>query len=306
MNGFSSLSQEIKKRLPVLELYENEPMSAHCSFKIGGPAALFALPSSEEELKELCIILREKGQKPLVIGKGTNLLVTDEPLERFVIKISDKLAGVRRLGDTGLFAQCGISLAKLASEAAGLSLKGLEFAHGIPGSLGGAAYMNAGAYCGEMKDVLRAAICLDEELHFSELRGDELSFSYRHSAFTNTGKIILGCEMELSPGDEEEIRAKMRELSEKRRASQPLEMPSAGSTFKRPKTGYAAALIDECGLKGFSIGGAQVSEKHAGFVINRGNAAFSDVIRLMDHIRETVLSRKGIELCPELRIIDNI
>ncbi|NLV87275.1 MAG: UDP-N-acetylmuramate dehydrogenase [Clostridiales bacterium] len=306
MDSFSSLSQEIKNYLPDLELYENEPMKEHCSFKIGGPARLFALPDSEEQLQKLCLFLRERGQKPLIIGKGTNLLVTDEPLDGFVIKISDKLSEVRKLGETGLFAQCGISLARLASEAAQLSLKGLEFAHGIPGCLGGAVYMNAGAYGGEMKDVVKAAVCLDEELNFNKLYDEELDFSYRHSAFTGTEKIILGCEMELNFGDEGEIKAKMRELSERRRVSQPLDKPSGGSTFKRPKDGYAAALIDECGLKGFSIGGAQVSEKHAGFVINRGNASFYDVIRLMEHIRETVLSRRGVELSPELRIIDKI
>ncbi len=306
MDSFSSLSQEIKNRLPDLELFENEPMKEHCSFKIGGPARLFALPSSEEQLHSLCLLLKETGQKPLVIGKGTNLLVTDEPLETFVIKISDKLSEVRKLGETGLFAQCGISLARLALKASELSLTGLEFAHGIPGSLGGAAYMNAGAYGGEMKDVVKAAVCLDEELNFCKMHEDELDFSYRHSAFTGKEKIILGCEMKLALGDKGEIQARMRELSEKRRASQPLDKPSGGSTFKRPKEGYAAALIDECGLKGFSIGGAQVSEKHAGFVINTGSASFYDVIKLMEHIRETVLSRRGVELFPELRIIENI
>ena len=305
MDNFGLLTQELRVRLPELTLRENEPMKAHCSFKIGGEAAAMALPSSIEETEALCRFLREKGVKPLVIGNGTNLLVTDKPLHRFVIKMSDGMSAMDRRGETGIFALCGISLARLASDCAHLSLSGLEFAHGIPGTLGGAASMNAGAYGGEMKQVLRSVTFLDENIVLGEKSGDELELSYRHSTFSDTEAIILGCELELLKGDEDEILAKMRELSEKRRMSQPLDKPSAGSTFKRPEKGYAAALIEEAGLKGFALGGAQVSDKHAGFVINRGDASFEDVIRIMEHIKETVYKRTGVELEPEVKIIDN-
>ena len=305
MDLLSKAITEIKVSLPQLELREQEPMSAHCSFKIGGPAAALAIPSSPEQTAELCQRLREAGISPLIIGNGTNLLITDEPLQRFVIKLGDKLSSAVQTGERELTADCGISLARLASQSARLGLSGLEFAHGIPGTLGGAASMNAGAYGGEMKQVLRSVTYLDENLKISEKSGDELELSYRHSVFSDTEAVILGCELSLAKGDENEILAKMRELSEKRRSSQPLDKPSAGSTFKRPQNGYAAALIEEAGLKGYALGGAQVSEKHAGFVINRGDASFQDVIRLMEYIKETVYKRTGILLEPEVKIIDN-
>jgi len=305
MEDFGLLTRELRAALPELELRENEPMKAHCSFKIGGDAAAMALPSSIGETSELCRFLRMRGVKPLVIGNGTNLLVTDSPLRRFVIKMSDGMSAFERRGETEIYALSGISLARLATECAHLSLTGLEFAHGIPGTLGGAASMNAGAYGGEMKQAVRSVTFLDENLVLREKSGDELAFSYRHSAFSDTEDVILGCGLYLEKGGEAEILGKMRELSEKRRASQPLEKPSAGSTFKRPKNGYAAALIEEAGLKGFAIGGAQVSEKHSGFVINRGGASFDDVIALMEYIKETVYKRMGIMLEPEVKIIDN-
>lgn len=305
MEDFGLLTRELRAALPKLELRENEPMRTHCSFKIGGDAAAMALPSSIEETSELCRLLRERGVKPLIIGNGTNLLVTDAPLRRFVVKMSDGMSAFEKRGETGVYALCGISLARLAAECARLSLTGLEFAHGIPGTLGGAASMNAGAYGGEMKQVVKSVSFLDKNLVLREKTGDELAFSYRHSAFSDTEDVILGCGLCLEKGDELEILGKMRELSEKRRTSQPLDKPSAGSTFKRPEKGYAAALIEEAGLKGFAVGGAQVSEKHSGFVINRGGASFEDVITLMEHIKETVYKRTGIMLEPEVKIIDN-
>ena len=305
MDDFVLLTKELRARLPQLILLENEPMKAHCSFKIGGEVSTMALPSSIEETSIMCSFLREKGVKPLVIGNGTNLLVTDKPLRRFVIKMSDGMSTMERRGETGVFALSGVSLARLASDCAHLSLAGLEFAHGIPGTLGGAASMNAGAYGGEMKQVLRLVSYLDENMEISEKSGEELELSYRHSVFSNIDGVILGCELELSKGNAEEIFSRMRELSEKRRSSQPLDKPSAGSTFKRPQNGYAAALIEDAGLKGVALGGAQVSEKHAGFVINRGNASFEDVIQLMEYIKETVYKRTGIVLEPEVKIIDN-
>lgn len=303
MTDFEKTLADIREKLPSLELRENEPMKKHCSFRIGGPARAMALPASAEETGALCSLLREHGVCPLVIGNGTNLLVCDGPLDRFVIKFSDKMASIERSGDSGIRAMSGVGLARLASACADFSLSGLEFAHGIPGTLGGACCMNAGAYGGEMKDVLVSVDYLDGESNIRRASGVELGLGYRRSAFSDTDRVILGCILQLAPGDENAIKARMRELSEKRRASQPLDLPSAGSTFKRPERGYAAALIDDAGLKGYSVGGAQVSEKHAGFIVNRGGATFDDVLRLIGHIQKTVFERSGIALEPEVKII---
>ncbi len=296
------LINEIRLALPELPLLEGELMSAHCSFRIGGPVDAIAVPSSAEETAALCRLLRQKGVLPLVIGRGTNLLVADGPLHRFVIKIGDRMAELKREGDA-LTASAGIALSRLASEAAEAGLSGLEFAGGIPGTLGGAIYMNAGAYGGEMKDTVVETYYLDGNLEEKTAFGEEQGFAYRHSAFEASDKIILGAKLRLAPGGREEIRAKMRELNERRRASQPLDLPSAGSTFRRPRSGYAAAMIDEAGLRGCRIGGAMVSEKHAGFVVNAGGATFDDVMELMEHIQETVYKGTGTMLEPEVRII---
>ena len=181
----------------------------------------------------------------------------------------------------------------------------MEFAQGIPGTVGGGASMNAGAYGGEMKQVLRSAAYLDGDVKTGVKAGQTLDLSYRHSVFSDTDCVVIGCELQLQRGDPREIDLKMRELADKRRSKQPLELPSAGSTFKRPETGYAAALIEQCGLKGYAVGGAQVSEKHAGFVVNRGGASFDDVQRLMAHIQETVFAQTGVRLMPEVKIIKN-
>lgn len=304
MTDFACLANELKTRLPALELRENEPMRAHTSFKIGGPAVLFALPSSIEETQVLCAFLREKGVSPLIIGNGTNLLVTDEPLKRFVIQTTG-LSGAKRTSETTVYVEAGMSLAKAATLCATYSLTGMEFAQGIPGTVGGGTSMNAGAYGGEMKQVLRSAAYLDRNCKTGVKAGKGLDMSYRHSAFSDQGGVVLGCELLLQKGDPREISLRMKELGEKRRSSQPLDMPSAGSTFKRPAQGYAAALIEQCGLKGYAVGGAQVSEKHAGFVVNRGGASFDDVRRLMEHIQKTVLTQTGIRLEPEVKIIEN-
>lgn len=295
--------QKLRDALPGLELLENEPMRDHCSFRIGGPARLMAAPSSAEQAQALLRLLREMGLCPFVLGNGTNLLVTDAGLDRVVVRMGDGMAEIRREGETGLRAGCGVPLARLAQRAQTLGLAGLEFAHGIPGTLGGAACMNAGAYGGELKDVAAETLALDENLLPRAFRGAEQDFSYRHSAFSDGGFTVLSCVLALTPGDPEEIRGRMRELSERRRASQPLELPSAGSTFKRPAGAYAAALIDQAGLKGFAVGGAQVSEKHAGFIVNRGGATFDDVLRLMEAVRETVFRAFGVTLEPEVKII---
>lgn len=293
----------LKRELPQMELLENEPMSRHCSFRIGGPAAAMAVPQSAEELSRLLALLREAERRPLVIGNGTNLLVTDSPLDRIVIRLGEKLSRMELKGETEVHALAGVTLARLAAFCAENSLTGLEFAHGIPGTLGGAVCMNAGAYGGEMKDVLKSVEYVDAGGVLGELPADRLALGYRHSIFSDSDKIVLGCTLQLRKGSPDETKEQMRLLAEKRRNSQPLDKPSAGSTFKRPQGGYAAALIEQAGLKGFSIGGAQVSEKHSGFVINKGGASFEDVTALMKHIEKTVYDSSGILLEPEVKII---
>ena len=303
MNQLDPVVRRLREQLPALTILENEPMRAHCSFRIGGPARALAQPSSAEEAAALCRILRSADVTPLIIGNGTNLLVTDAELNRIVIQMGDNMAEAGQTGPDTLQAGCGIPLARLAQTALACGLGGMEFAHGIPGSLGGAVSMNAGAYGGEMKDIVVTTQYLDESLEVREVHGAAHDFGYRHSRFSDTGAVILASTLRLKPGDPAAIRARMAELSEKRRASQPLELPSAGSTFKRPVGGYAAALIEQAGLKGYTVGGAQVSEKHAGFVVNRGGATFDDVLRLIDHIRAEVLRTSGIELETEVKII---
>lgn len=298
-----ALIREIRLALPNAALLENEPMSRHCSFRIGGPVRLMALPSCAEDASALLRLLHGAGVRPLVMGNGTNLLVTDGALDAVALKLGEGMARIRPCGGAGLRAGAGIPLARLAQAALTYSLAGLEFAHGIPGTLGGAVCMNAGAYGGEMRDVVTEVSGVGLAGESFTKTASELDFSYRHSVFSGTDDIVLEASVSLAPGSAAGIQARMRSLAERRRASQPLDLPSAGSTFKRPAGGYAAALIDAAGLRGFSIGGAQVSEKHAGFVVNRGGASFDDVLRLMEHIQETVLASSGILLEPEVKII---
>ena len=276
-------------------------MSRHCSFRIGGPCDAMLLPGSPEELERICRLLAQGGERPFLMGNGTNLLITDGPFRRIVIRLGERFAALTPGNGDCLEAQAGILLSQLAAEAARRGLAGLEFAHGIPGTLGGAVCMNAGAYGGEMKDVVTSVTYLDGDLTVNEIA--DPGFSYRHSRFSDTDCVILSGTLRLAADEAEAVRERMRTLMERRRASQPLELPSAGSTFKRPVGGYAAALIDQAGLKGFSIGGAQVSEKHAGFVVNRGGASFDDVLRLIEHIQQEVFRRSGITLEPEVKII---
>ena len=303
MRVTEKLINDIRSALPELEMHENEPMSAHCSFRIGGPARLMACPASGAEAAALLRLLREADAPVELMGKGTNLLVADEGLDAVVVRLGEAISGAELLPGDRVRAGAGISLAKLAVFAAEAGLSGLEFAHGIPGSLGGAVFMNAGAYGGEMKDVLQSAELALPDGTVREVPAQELELSYRHSALEGSGALVTAATLKLTPAQPEDIRARMRELMEKRRASQPLDLPSAGSTFKRPAGGYAAALIDQAGLKGFAIGGAQVSEKHAGFVVNRGGATFEDVLRLMAHIEKTVFEKSGVRLEPEVRIL---
>ena len=303
MKDLSCFLREVADRCPQTVILESEPLSAHCSFRIGGCCDAMLLPGSVEEVQLLCRLLAEEGEAPFLMGNGTNLLFPDEPLRRVVIRLGDGFSAAEFADDDCIRAQSGITLTRLATLAAAKGLAGLEFAHGIPGTLGGAIVMNAGAYGGEMKDVLVSAVYLDESYELRE--SGELALSYRHSRFSETRDIVLGGTVRLRPDREESIRERMEELSRKRRTSQPLDMPSAGSTFKRPAGGYAAALIDQAGLRGYTIGGAQISEKHTGFVVNRGGATCRDVLALMDHIQKEVLRTSGILLEPEVRIIRN-
>lgn len=303
MADYPAIVSRLSAALPALEIRENEPMSEHCSFKIGGPARLMLLPSSAEEAASALAILRSSGAQVLIVGSCTNLLIPDEGYPGAVVRMSKPASSMELLDAAHIRAQAGATLNALAVFAARHGLTGLEFAHGIPGSVGGGVAMNAGAYGGEMRDVLESAEYVDADGVISTLSGDALGLSYRHSAFSDTDKLITSAVFRLTPGDGEAVRARMNELIEKRRASQPLDMPSAGSTFKRPKTGYAAALIDQAGLKGLSVGGAMVSTKHAGFVVNAGGATYSDVIELMREVRRRVYEFSGVLLEPEVKII---
>jgi len=290
--------------LPDMKLVCDEPMSRHTSFRVGGPAARMAFPVNAEQVVLLQGLAEDCGIRPLVIGNGTNLLVSDAGIDNLVIDTSEM--NTIRMEEDGVTvtAYAGVSLARLADFACKQGLTGLEFAHGIPGTLGGAVCMNAGAYGGEMKQVIDSVALLDPEEGIQVLSCEEMDFGYRHSLLDEHPEyIVLSASVKLTPGDPETIRETMRELMFKRKASQPLEWPSAGSTFKRPEGYFAAALIDQCGLKGLTVGGAQVSEKHAGFVINQGGATCADVLELIRQVQERVLAEKGVRLEPEVRII---
>ena len=295
-----SVLELIRAEFPALKLLDAEPMAAHTSFRIGGPAVM-AFPATCEELAALFRFCRKNRIEPLLLGAGTNVLAPDAGLDRLVI-CTKELSRLSDAGDGRIEAECGVSLARLACFARDLGLTGLEFAHGIPGTVGGGVYMNAGAYGGEMCQVVVKTTALLPDGSIWEAEGDAHGFAYRHSAFEENGAVVLKSVFQLTPGDQAAISEKMQELIQKRRNSQPLDMPSAGSTFKRPVGGYAAALIDQAGLKGKGVGGAAVSEKHAGFVVNLGGATAADVLATMELIRQTVQQNSGILLEPEVRI----
>lgn len=303
MDVYSSLILELTRICPKLELLEYESMARHTSFRIGGPARLMARPKCEEEATAALKTAATFGLQPFFMGNGSNLLVADQGVDCFVVKAFDGLGEIEQLNDTDLYAGSGVLLSRLAGFALSKGLTGLEFAHGIPGSLGGAVTMDAGAYGGEMRDVVVSTEYLDAQGKRGTVVGNDHEFSYRHSTFSDGERFLLGSTMHLLPGNSDKIREKMSDLAARRKEKQPLEYPSAGSTFKRPQGYFAAALIEQCGLKGYAVGGAQVSEKHAGFVINRGGATCDDVRKLTDHIRETVLRKTGITLELEVRLL---
>ena len=284
----------------VMPLAFDEPMAVHTTFGIGGPADVWAAPRSEDELMQLLAVARREGVPVLVVGRGSNLLVSDKGIRGLVIHVGDNLADVAKGSDTRLRAGAGLSLARLAQYAKQESLAGLAFAHGIPGTLGGAIRMNAGAYGGEMRQVVASTRCWDGE-NVREITGEQHEFSYRHSVFTCCPSwVILSADIALVAGSRADIEADMAAYARSRRHTQPLEWPSAGSIFKRPPDAFAGTTIDACGLKGFQIGGARVSDKHAGFIVNQGGATAADVDALIRHIQRVVFERNGIRLETEL------
>ncbi len=274
----------------------------YTSFKIGGKADLMVFPDTEEKFSSIIKNINVLSVPMLIIGKGSNMLISDNGFRGVVINTC-KFDKIYLADETTIICQSGASLSRLCRFALENSLTGLEFAFGIPGTAGGAAYMNAGAYGGEMVDVLVSCEHLLPDGTKASFSGSDLDLSYRHSAYCDSNLFILSLTLKLEKGNPGEIKAKMDELMSKRKDKQPLEFPSAGSTFKRPEGYFAAALLDECGLKGYSVGGAQVSKKHAGFVINKGNATATDVINLINHCQKTVKELKGVHIEPEIKII---
>lgn len=296
------LEKLLRERCPEMELRVNEPVSRYTTFRIGGPAALMALPKTAGEAKAAVKTARELGIEPFFLGNGSNLLVADEGYPGFIIKLIWDFDGIREV-NRGLEAGGAVLLSRLSNALVGRGLTGLEFAGGIPGSVGGAVTMNAGAYGGEMAQVLESVTFLDEAGEVCTLPVSECGFGYRKSIFSQRKCLILRARFRLEQGDGYAIKARMDELTAKRREKQPLEYPSAGSMFKRPPGHFAAALIDQCGLKGLTVGGAQVSEKHAGFVVNRGGATCADVLELVDRVKGEVLRQTGVELEMEVKVL---
>ncbi len=282
------------------EIYFNEPMKNHTTFKIGGNADAFALAKSIDALREILLLCKERNVPFYVIGAGSNLLVGDKGIRGVVIKyVSNDVSCEGNI----ITADAGISLAALAKFALSNSLSGLEFAAGIPGLLGGAVYMNAGAYGGEMKDVVFETEYVDSDGNIGFFKDDEHKFCYRHSIYVDSDKYVTQAKIRLLPSEKEQISSLMHELSAKRNEKQPLSYPSAGSTFKRPEGHFAAKLIEDAGLKGYAIGGAMVSEKHSGFVINTGDATAADVLKLTEHIKSVVMTKFNVELNCEIKMI---
>ena len=288
--------------LPEISLKMDEPMAKHTSFRIGGPAEVMAFPKTEEELSKILKLSELLDSKIAILGAGTNVLAPDAGLPGLTVCLKDALTGCEQVDDTTIRVAAGVTMRKAAVFAAERSLSGLEFAHGIPGTVGGGVYMNAGAYGGEIAQVCTRVAVLDRTGEKRILSGSQMEFSYRRSVLEERPWVVLWAEFTLTPGVEAEIRERKEALQNRRRASQPLDYPSAGSAFKRPAGGYAAALIDEAGLKGFSVGGAGISAKHAGFAVNLGGATAEDVKSLLRQVSDRVFAGSGIRLEPEIRI----
>lgn len=289
--------------IPESRILENESMAKHISFRVGGCADYYVNCTDRKELSSLLSFLTEEGVPHMLIGNGSNLLFRDSGYRGVIIHLEGEFQDCEVQGDT-VIAGSGKLLSSVSSLAAKSGLAGMEFASGIPGSIGGAIYMNAGAYGGEMKDIVTRVWLMSPDGKEETVRtGEEMEFAYRNSCLQRTGEIVTKVELKLQPEDAEAIQARIAELTEKRVQKQPVNFPSAGSTFKRPAEGYAAALIQESGLKGISVGGAEVSEKHSGFIINKGGATATDVLQLMELVEKKVYEDSGIHLEPEVRII---
>ena len=303
MDAITRVLEEIQsEHIDDIKCKYNEPLRNYTTFKIGGEVRAMFFPQTVTAVIKLCECLYRYNVTPLVIGNGSNILASDSKHEIIAINTKD-LNKISKTGELEIAAEAGALLSKIAMFARDNELSGTEFAHGIPGTLGGAVVMNAGAYGGEMKDVVIKTIAYSAENGTYTLRTDEHAFNYRRSYFYDNNDIILSSVLELQKGNKDDIIKTMKELGDARNEKQPLELPSAGSTFKRPKGDYAAALIDRAGLKGFAVGGAKVSEKHAGFIVNYNNATFDEVIAVVEHVQETVYKKSGIRLELEVKIV---
>ncbi|MBQ3000177.1 MAG: UDP-N-acetylmuramate dehydrogenase [Oscillospiraceae bacterium] len=298
----TAFQTKIRDFLPGIALRFAEPMKKHTSFRIGGPAEVMAFPSNREELSQILKVSKLLDTQCRILGAGTNILAPDEGIKGIVICLKDCLDGMTLLPGDRVQIAAGVSMARAAMFAASHALSGLEFAHGIPGTVGGGVYMNAGAYGGEICQVCESVEVMGADGTVRTYAGSEMAFSYRHSRLEDEGGIVLCATFALTPKPETEIREKMQELMAKRRASQPLDKPSAGSAFKRPVGGYAAALIDGAGLKGYRVGDAAISEKHAGFAVNLGEATAADVQELLRQVSDKVYDNSGIRIEPEVRL----
>ena len=302
MTELTVFQQKISALIPEMELKLNEPMAKHTSFKIGGGAEVMAFPRNEEELSKVLKVSALLDVKPAILGAGTNVLAPDKGIPGLTVCLKDCLDGMELLEGNRIRVAAGVTMTRAAVFAANNGLSGLEFAHGIPGTVGGGVYMNAGAYGGEIVQVCESVTVMDMEGNLTERTNAEMQFSYRHSRLEEEGGIVVSAVFRLTPKESDEIKARMKELQGKRSASQPLDLPSAGSAFKRPVGGYAAALIDQAGLKGFQVGDAAISTKHAGFAVNIGNATAEDVKELLQQVSDRVFENSGIRLEPEVRI----
>ena len=301
MINLSAFAESLKS--DNFEILINSPMSRQTSFRVGGNADIIAFPSTEDELVSLLKKAADGNIPCMIIGNGSNLLVKDCGIQGLVVKTTGMDPKITVDGEI-IRCSAGASLSKLCMAALENSLTGLEFAYGIPGTVGGAIYMNAGAYGGEIKDVLTSVCHITPDLDVKTVSAEELNLSYRTSFYAkNAGYIISSAEFRLKKGNKDEIKAKMDDLIGRRKDKQPLEFPSAGSTFKRPEGYFAGALIEECGLKGYRIGGAEVSEKHAGFIINRYSGTATDVLDLIEYVKNTVKEKTGVTLEPEVKIL---
>ncbi len=298
----TELQNRFSAEIPQLDMRFWEPMSKHTSFRIGGPVEIMAFPKTPDELAKILQLSRMLDVKPAILGAGSNILAPDGGMSGIVICLKDAMDRLELLESDRILVGAGVTMARAAVFAANNNLSGLEFAHGIPGTVGGGVYMNAGAYGGDISMVCQSVQVMTYDGEILDLTNEQMQFSYRHSRLEEEALIVLSAVFQLSPKPEAQIREVMQDLMSRRKTSQPLDKPSAGSAFKRPATGYAAALIDQTGLKGYRVGDAAVSEKHAGFVVNLGSATAEDVRNLLSDVAEKVYEATGVQLEPEVRI----